>query len=78
MLIVVPAIMGYCTYRNSREEAHEPNLYLLWVCTTIVSIGSCYFHGTLSVAGQVFDELPLMIISIFGMFMYVPVHKWPS
>ena len=44
----VPAIMGYVTYKNTRESQHEPNLYLLWIITAIICGGSFYFHGTLS------------------------------
>ena len=37
---------------------------------------SVYFHGTLSVAGQVLDELPISLLAMFGCFMLVPPHKW--
>ena len=24
------------------------------------------------------DEIPIIVLAVFGMFIYIPVHKWPS
>ena len=51
LCLMGPSIAGYWVFKGSKMEKHEPNVYLLWISTFIISLGSMYFHGTLSVAG---------------------------
>jgi len=55
---------------------HEPKLWMIWASMACVGIGSVTFHATLSVAGQILDELPICMLSMFGVFMIRPLHKW--
>jgi hypothetical protein len=71
-------MIGYLIYKGTKVEKHEPNIYLLWISSGIVAIGSIYFHGNLSVAGQIMDELPLLMLVFFGLFLLIPLHKWYS
>merc|ERR1711957_1076176 len=74
----VPGVIGYFVYKGTKVERHEPNIHLLWISSWVVAIGSIYFHGNLSVAGQIMDELPLLMLVFFGLFILIPLHKWPS
>jgi alkaline ceramidase len=49
---------------------------MLFTLLFIVGIGSVYFHGSLSIAGQVLDELPISLLCMFGCFMLRPKKKW--
>lgn len=77
-LLFSPGFLGYYAYKNTRGEKHEPNLYLVWMCILISAAGSCYFHSSLSVAGQVLDEMPLIILAVYGIALGIPANKWPS
>jgi hypothetical protein len=59
-------------------EKYEPNLYILWVTMLLISPGSVYFHADLSVAGQVLDELPIIMLSTYVLFVMRPKHKWSN
>jgi|GEM_PF-305534 len=63
-------------YFGQGVQEHEPNIWILWSLMVLVGIGSILFHGTLSVAGQVLDELPICLLAIFALFMLKPLHKW--
>ena len=76
--IGIPAVVGWTIYSKTTFENHEPNMYILWLSNSIVSIGSIYFHGTLSIAGQVLDELPIVILSSYSMFVLYPLNTWQS
>jgi alkaline ceramidase len=78
LLLYIPAPLGYFAYKNTKGELHEPNLYLVWMCIVISATGSVYFHSTLSVAGQVLDELPLIILAIYGISLSIPARFFPS
>ena len=78
LLLYIPGVLGYYGYRDTRGERHEPNLYLVWMCIIISATGSVYFHSTLSIAGQVLDELPLIILAVYGISLGIPAQKWPS
>lgn len=73
-MCVVGLTMG--RFLGAGVKAHEPKLWMIFVLLFIVGIGSAVFHGTLSIAGQVFDELPISLMSLFGAFMLRPLKKW--
>jgi len=73
-LIAVGLVAKLFVAKNVSEK--EPNLYLVWLLMALVGSGSVLFHATLSVAGQVFDELPISLLCLFGGFMLRPLHKW--
>jgi len=62
--MVIPPLVAWIGHSGSKMEKYEPNLRILWVCMLLIGIGSVYFHADLSVAGQVLDELPIIILAI--------------
>jgi hypothetical protein len=44
----------------------EPRLYLLWVLMCAAGLGSAYFHATLSLAGQILDEMSVIWLILYG------------
>jgi alkaline ceramidase len=78
LFLYLPGLFGHFAYKGTRDELHEPNLYIIWLMFWISAAGSMYFHTSLSIAGQVLDEMPLIVLAFFGVQMGVPKHKWPS
>ena len=55
-------------------HAHES----CWRVIISVGLGSALFHATLSVAGQVLDELPICLLLIVAVLMATPRSHWRS
>jgi alkaline ceramidase len=55
---------------------YEPNFVIIWLFIILVGIGSTLFHATLSVAGQVLDELPICLLVVTATLMATPRNKW--
>jgi hypothetical protein len=56
-------VLGYVVYGgNPRIKRVEPQMNIVWFLMIAVGLGSVYFHGTLSVAGQISDELPIVML----------------
>lgn len=45
-------------------DIFTPSLYI-YTLMTVASLGSAYFHGTLSIAGQIIDELGIMWLVLY-------------
>jgi len=63
-------------YTGRKWSTHEPNFYILWTLIVAVGIGSMLFHATLSVAGQILDELPICLLLTTATAMAVPLNQW--
>lgn len=70
------AIFGRHVYNKPRYVSFEPTLWILWMLFASIGIGSVIFHGTLSVAGQVLDELPIVLMTITSLILLIPKRKW--
>jgi hypothetical protein len=56
-------VWGLFVYRHDAQlHKLEPNLYLVWILIILVGLGSVWFHGSLSVAGQISDEVPIVTL----------------
>jgi alkaline ceramidase len=55
---------------------YEPNFIIIWLFIIMVGVGSTLFHATLSVAGQVLDELPICLLVGTATLMATPRHQW--
>ena len=51
VLQLVPALLGWLIYRNTKLAKHEPNIFTMFTLIIVMGTGSMYFHGTLSEAG---------------------------
>merc|ERR1712224_184587 len=75
-VMFLPALGGWRWYSADVFTLHEPMFVFIWVAVVALFLGAWLFHATLSIAGQVFDELPLVLLLVFGMLMMQPLHVW--
>ena len=61
---------------KSYKIAIEPKLYYIWILITLIGIGSILFHGTLSIAGQVIDEMSILIFIFYSFVLSTPIKKF--
>ena len=76
-LLAVIGIAGWWVYKkNPSIHKYEPQFVLVWAIMFVVGVGSVWFHGTLSVAGQVSDEVPIVVLACVAIMMARPKANW--
>ena len=53
-----------------------PGSFIIWLFIILVGLGSFLFHSTLSIAGQVLDELPICLLLITATCISTPMNRW--
>lgn len=63
----------------SRQYAQRVNqgVNIVWVLLGIVGVGSVYFHATLSLVGQLLDEIAIIWVVMASMALWFPKHYLP-
>lgn len=84
VFFVVPPLLIYLFKQYKYQVSRHVNI--VWLLLVFVGIGSTYFHATLSLFGQLLDEIAILYVCLasFATFMpscYLPVsltgkNKW--
>ncbi|KAK6624495.1 hypothetical protein RUM44_011354 [Polyplax serrata] len=56
----------------------NPAIHVIWALLIVVGICSAYFHATLSLAGQLLDELAIFWLFLSAFTMFFPRRFFPS
>ncbi|KAJ2948112.1 hypothetical protein O0L34_g9910 [Tuta absoluta] len=54
-----------------------PGINVMWVLLMVVGLSSAYFHATLSLVGQLLDELAILWVFMAGFAMFTPKKFFP-
>lgn len=74
--MIMCALYGRFIYDRGEFRSFEPVSWVIWVLMAFVGVGSVLFHGTLSVAGQILDELPIVLTTTTCLLLLIPKRKW--
>jgi len=73
---LVPPIMIILFASYSKRVAN--GITILWILIIIIGIGSVYFHATLSLAGQLMDEIFILWVLMAAYALFIPSIYFPQ
>ncbi|CAF1085432.1 unnamed protein product [Adineta steineri] len=73
---LVPPIMIILFSSYSKRVTN--GITILWLLLIIIGIGSVYFHATLSLAGQLVDEISILWVVMAGYTIFLPAIYFPQ
>lgn len=63
---------------NSYGKLINPAIHLVWVLLIVVGLSSAYFHATLSLIGQLLDEVSIIWVFMAGFTLFYPSRYLPN
>jgi len=72
LFFAIPPLLIYLFQNYAKHVSQGINL--IWVMMVVVGAGSTYFHATLSLVGQLLDELAILWVLMTGIALWIPRH----
>jgi len=69
VLYIWLALLGIYNASQMKTMQHKVDFTICSICGMMVGIGSAWFHGRLTYAGQMFDEIWMLIILAYGSYL---------
>lgn len=76
LFVLLPPILIHLFKEYARLV--NPGIHVIWVLLIIVGLSSAYFHATLSLIGQLLDELAILWVFMAGFSLFFPQRLFPK
>uniref|UniRef100_H2Z8J2 Alkaline ceramidase n=1 Tax=Ciona savignyi TaxID=51511 RepID=H2Z8J2_CIOSA len=76
IFFIIPPLLIYLFKQYSQQVCRSVNL--VWVLLIIVGAGSVYFHSTLSLVGQLIDEIAILWVCLAALATWLPSKYLPQ
>ncbi|XP_078492770.1 alkaline ceramidase 2 [Ciona intestinalis] len=76
IFFIIPPLLIYLFKQYSRQVCSSVNL--VWILLIFVGAGSVYFHSTLSLVGQLIDEIAILWVCLAALATWLPSKYLPS
>ncbi|XP_063225268.1 alkaline ceramidase [Bacillus rossius redtenbacheri] len=75
LFFLLPPVMMHLFRDYGRSV--NPGIHVIWLLFIVVGLSSAYFHATLSLIGQLLDELSILWIFMAAFSMFFPRRFFP-
>lgn len=75
LFLILPPVLIYLFKEYGRFV--NQGIHLLWVLLILVGLSSMYFHATLSLIGQLLDELAILWVFMAAYSLFFPKQHYP-
>ncbi|KAI0208029.1 Alkaline ceramidase 2 [Lamellibrachia satsuma] len=75
LFIIIPPVLVYLFRPYSRRVTRGVNI--VWTLLVVVGLGSAYFHSTLSLVGQLLDEIAIIWVFMAALGLWYPKRYMP-
>nr|XP_014090859.1 alkaline ceramidase isoform X2 [Bactrocera oleae] len=76
LFLLLPPVL-ICLFKEYGRFV-TPGIHVLWVLLIIVGLSSMYFHATLSLIGQLLDELAILWVFMAAYSLFFPKKYYPK
>ncbi|XP_072031508.1 alkaline ceramidase-like [Amphiura filiformis] len=76
LFLLMPPLLLYLFRQYARQV--NPSVNIMWVLLMVVGASSVYFHTTLSMFGQLLDEIAIIWVVWCGIALWYPKRYYPS
>ncbi|CAL4084115.1 unnamed protein product, partial [Meganyctiphanes norvegica] len=76
LFLIVPAACS--TLWSSYARQVSRGIHVVWIFFTVIGLSSAYFHATLSLLGQLLDELSILWVLMVSYTLFTPIQYRPS
>lgn len=78
VVFIIPAVILSILFHKSYVGKLSCKCHLVWISMVVMGIGSAYYHATLNLFGQLWDEAGILWVTMATFGLFTPTHYLPN